>query len=230
MDEQEDLGFGVIADSFKYSAEHLNTLEITSRIVQAEMPMMYLYRHACELFLKSSIMLFHYHLEIDFIPHDKQKFVLKNGKNIRTINNTHSLKFLYEYLINIVKTKREELQNRFPNEMWEYIFTIKDEIDFISEYDDKSDYFRYASGKVPSTRDLEKQTVKSVPITNINNIKYERPTINYLIVNSDNEIIKMYKIEENVLKELKEKIIKICNILENFNLQTRYILKRNNEN
>jgi hypothetical protein len=61
-----DKGFGITADSYYKSAEHLmtNHFEFYDSTQQAEMPQNFLFRHSIELYLKSLIIIFHRELKI----------------------------------------------------------------------------------------------------------------------------------------------------------------------
>lgn len=226
IDEHVDLGFGVTAESFKFSAEHLLSLERSLRIVQKDMPLLYLYRHSCELFLKSCIINFYHNFGLNWKAHKSMEYVFSyNGTHPISIFGTHSLEVLYQHLLEILDENRETINERYPNVEWDYINTLESKIKTISEYDDNSDYFRYGLSKNKSMDvESEKYTVKSIPVEELEKyIKPEIPSVFHIVVDSDNAPTNVNKVEDNILEVVKVKLIEVADKLEGFYLQTRNV-------
>src|SRR5690606_2170631 len=96
-----DKGFGITADSYYHSAEHLkdNHFEHYDVVQQAEMPQMYLYRHSIELYLKSLIVIFHNVLKINYgtVPYNSNEPELLVNGQWRKLYASHYIDALYNY-------------------------------------------------------------------------------------------------------------------------------------
>ena len=96
---QTDLGLGATADSFYYAAQALDDNQDTKYgfgIGGGKLPILYLYRHSIELYLKSAITLIY---KISFkkskTGNDDFPKLVENGKE-KKIFNVHSIKTLFE--------------------------------------------------------------------------------------------------------------------------------------
>ena len=144
-----DFGFGVTASSYLESAEKLEGIEGSS-FRGNEMPIMFLYRHSVELYLKSMIIIVHKKLKLSYkdesIKHDSENpYVFDFVKSEwRKITACHDIFTLYKYLINVVGEYQSLLEKIAPKGNWN-ISNIDNEkyIEIIKEYDFDSTYFRY---------------------------------------------------------------------------------------
>lgn len=104
-----DLGFGITASNFRQTALFLDE-NYDDSVYTGEMPILYLYRHSVELFLKSLITIFHRKLELPYkegkVAFDNDIPFIKLEKNFtHVLDNTlypTQTKFLFRfpYLVN----------------------------------------------------------------------------------------------------------------------------------
>lgn len=229
MDKHVDLGYGITADSFyavaKNVYESIDNMEV-SPFIPKNLPVLYLFRHSCELFLKSCILNFHIALNINWKPHKRLSYVFKyDGKHPISIKNCHSLQTLYIYLLEVLEVNNTEIKRKYPNGNWDYIKEIEEEIEFITDYDSKSDYFRYPISS-NELKDLEKQIMRNIPTEEIEeHIVDDKLTAFHVVVNSDGDPVEFYKAEKMILTELENKITNAAELLHSFYLQTRHNLQ-----
>ncbi|QIO05746.1 hypothetical protein [Acinetobacter shaoyimingii] len=97
---QIDLGFGATADSFYCAAQALDDNKHSKYgfgIGGGKLPILYLYRHSIELYLKSAITLIHKVSIKKAKTGNGEDFpkLIENGKD-KKIFNVHSIKILFE--------------------------------------------------------------------------------------------------------------------------------------
>lgn len=225
IDTHADKGFGVTAEAFKKAADHLSNSDFKDgMLVQGEMPVLYLYRHSIELFLKSLIMHIHEELSIPYMnvtASGNHQFIVNDKGNPLYIENCHSLKLLFEYLCRLIKENEEPLNMQAPNANWLITGRIRGYMKSIYELDDKSDYFRY-----PISRDQSKDTAK-YSMKKIKNKDFGRMTNNaggkviFATKNRNGEIQDIYMKDENVLKEITTILTKTADFFNGFHIMTR---------
>lgn len=121
---QIDSGFGSTADSFYYAAQALDQNPESSRgfgIGGGKLPILYLYRHAIELYIKS-VITFIYRI----CPQDETlktddnfpKLIEKDKK--KKIFNVHSISILFENFLLILERNRKFIKSRSGHD-WFYI-------------------------------------------------------------------------------------------------------------
>lgn len=157
LDEQVDYGFGVIANSYYLSAQTLMKKKNFKRNWYSHYPVNFILRHSVELYLKAIIILFHKKYRIDFDDDNydaEPKIKLNNGK-WRLMRTTHRLDELYYYFEELVSSLDIELQK--TDVSWEMPKKVKEAINFISGYDNASDFFRY-----PISKDENKDRKKDI--------------------------------------------------------------------
>ena len=128
------------------------------------MPVNYLYRHAIELFLKSSILTVHRALQLPTGngPHTPDPLI-PVGKDLRPLWRIHSVLDLLEELDRLIAANEAEFAKRCVGE-WRVPAELQDLITKIDEYDASSTYFRYPSTKAPHLDAQKSAMVKADPI------------------------------------------------------------------
>ncbi|HBS88055.1 MAG: hypothetical protein A2W91_09925 [Bacteroidetes bacterium GWF2_38_335] len=233
---QIDKGFGITADAYFKSAEHLlnNHFENYDSTQQAEMPQNYLYRHSIELYLKSLIIIFHRKLKLDFgtVLYDSEDpEVCIEGKWIK-LYKCHFIDKLYGYWLNdLLLNKIELLKEIAPKGEWHETERITELFSLISKYDQDSSFFRYPITKNNSL-DHKKYTMQKFKATNmkdyIKNIQKQnipkKGTITMLLVDENDNIVDAFKQNKNVLSDVRDALKEIAFYFHCIHIMTRKTL------
>jgi hypothetical protein len=233
-----DFGFGITADSYYKSAEHIitNHYKEYNMTQQAEMPQNFLFRHSIELYLKSLIIIFHKKLKLSYgetaFDSNEPKIQLENGK-WRNLYTCHHIDVLYNYwLNNLVIPHKEELEKLAPKGEWVENKKISDLFPIICKYDRDSSYFRY-----PITQDAaldnEKFTMQKFKAGTLEEfmkeiqkpISYkEKGRITMLMVDDEDNIIKAFHNKENILTDVRDGLKEIAYYFNCIHAMTRVTL------
>ncbi|SHF83202.1 hypothetical protein SAMN05443549_101503 [Flavobacterium fluvii] len=232
-----DLGFGITADSYYKSAEHLmtNHFEHYDATQQAEMPQNFLFRHCIELYLKSLIIIFHKKLEInygsvDFNSDDPEVFI--DGK-WRKLYSSHFIDKLYEYwLNNLLLPNIQKLNELAPKGDWQEYKIITNLFKTISKYDQDSSYFRYPITK-NSALDIEKNTMQKFKATDnleglIKEIQEKKGSkkggLTMLVFDDEDNITEAFHKAESVLPEVRDALNEVASYFHGIHIMTRLTL------
>lgn len=143
LDQQIDLGFGVMGHSFRSAAEELDSNEKPTADFQRHLPICFLYRHAIELFLKSAIIIIHrkFCIPYDNQPCDSTPKILfeSKWKNMYTV---HSVAELFSYLQTLFSNWKSTLDSTTKTD-WTMPNEIQAWVKLIEGYDRKGTFFRY---------------------------------------------------------------------------------------
>ncbi|MGA0558306.1 hypothetical protein ACO2Q8_16725 [Larkinella sp. VNQ87] len=232
-----DKGFGITAESYFRSAEHLreNKFEHYEITQQAEMPQNFLYRHSIELYLKSLIIIFHKELQINY-PNESFESdtpeILIDGK-LKKLYTIHYIDKLYEYWLNFLLLPNIEILNEIASKGdWREVEEISILFPVISKYDQDSSYFRYPITK-NSPLDNEKYTMQKFKSSSIDDFVKEvqeqktinnKPTFTLLIVDGNNNITDGYKHIRNTLVEVRDALQKVAHYFYCIHTMTRITL------
>jgi len=232
-----DLGFGITADSYHKSAEHLmdNHYEHYDVTQQAEMPQNFLFRHAIELYLKSLIIIFHRKLNIDYGTVDAnsdepEAFI--DGK-WKKLYSSHFIDKLYEYwLNNLLLPNLKKLKELAPKGDWEEYEPITKMFELISKYDRDSSYFRYPITK-NSELDVEKNSMQKFKanssfedlIKEIQEKKGNKKSgMTMLMIDEDDNITQAFHKAENVLPDVRDSLKEVADYFNAIHVMTRVTL------
>lgn len=220
-----DKGFGVTAEAFKKAADHLSNSDFKENtLVQGEMPVLYLYRHSIELFLKSLIMHIHDKINIPYLlvtSSENHQFMVNDKGHPLYIENCHSLQLLFEYLCKLIKENDEDLKLQAPKANWLITGRIRGYMKSIYELDDKSDYFRYPISRDKS-KDKAKYTMKKVKKKDFSRlVGNSQGKMMFATKDRNGEIQDIYMRDENVLKEITTVLTKTTDFFHNFHIMTR---------
>lgn len=237
IDLHPDKGFGITADSYYKSAEHLfsNHFKEYDFTQQAEMPQNFLYRHSIELYLKSLIIIFHRKLKLgygtnSFDSDDPE--VLIDGK-WKKLYSCHYIDKLYEYWLNhLLLPNIVILNEKAPKGDWVETENITNLFGLISKYDQDSSYFRYPITK-NSSLDFQKYTMQKFKGTNLNNIVEEirnsetgskGKSFTMLILDEKDEVVQAYQKAENTLLDLRDALKDVAFYFHCIHIMTRVTL------
>ena len=219
-----DNGFGITADSYYKSAEHLREshyehYDITQ---QAEMPQNFLFRHSIELYLKSLIIIFHKTLQIDYgdKPYisDKPQIEIEDGK-WKSLYTCHFIDILYDYWLNkLLLPNIEKLEKIAPAGQWFETKMISDLFPIVCKYDQDSSYFRYPITKNVNLDD-KKYTMQKFKAGTLSEFMQELQNpdtnnksggITMLRVDDNNDITEAFNNNENVLTDVRDGLKEIA--------------------
>lgn len=232
-----DKGFGITADAYYHSAEHLmtNHFENYDSTQQAEMPQNFLFRHAIELYLKSLIIIFHFKLNLNYgsVPFDSEEpeaFIDGKWKKLYTC---HFIGKLYEYWLNSLLLPNIELLNKkAPQGDWQEAASITDLFSLISKYDQDSSYFRYPITKNNSL-DSKKYTMQRLKAMNVEDFVKElkgqnssenNETLTMLLVDDDDNITDAFKHTKQILSDVRDALKEVSYYLNCIHVMTRITL------
>ena len=232
-----DLGFGITADSYYHSAEHLmnNHFENYDVTQQAEMPQNFLFRHSIELHLKSLIIIFHKELKINYgnVNYESNEpEALVDGK-WRKLYTCHYIDKLYEYwLNNLFLPNIENLKKIASKGDWEEYKKIAELFKIISKYDQDSSYFRYPITK-NSILDVEKNTMQKFKSKDnledlIKEIKEKKDgkksSITMLMFDEKDNLTEAFHKEENILPEVRNALNEVASYFYGMHTMVRSTL------
>ncbi|BAP39093.1 hypothetical protein AS4_41530 [Acinetobacter guillouiae] len=206
---QKDSGLGSTADSFYYAAKALEENQESKYgfgIGGGKLPILYLYRHSVELYLKSVITLI-YRIcapsEEMLKSDDNLPMLIEKGKE-KKIFNIHSINTLFENYLRLLEENKKFINLKCKTN-W---FDISDEfpklIKLVEDFDKNSTMFRYPITMSPNL-DYKKSTFKKLASTDNLNKSIEsltKPKIFLLVENQDNEIVESYVSDEDVLNDV----------------------------
>lgn len=237
-----DFGFGITAETYYNSAEFMNKGRDEIKAVQlVEMPINFLYRHSIELALKSLIVIFHKKLAIPYENDScdsKKPKILSNGK-WRPLYSCHWIDELYQYWKDELLLKNiDKLESLANAGDWKEYEDITKAIPIIAKYDKQSSFFRYPVTENPNL-DLEKFTMKEVDVeTLFKTLKDRNSTeeknvgkgakIILALKNEDNEIVKAYEQQKELLTELSDSLKKVAHYFYCIHIMTRMTLCNGN--
>ncbi|WP_430789076.1 hypothetical protein VBD025_02720 [Virgibacillus flavescens] len=203
-----DLGFGVTASNFRQTALFLDE-NYDDSIYTGEMPILYLYRHSVELFLKSLITIFHRKLELPYkdgeVAFDNDLPLIKSEKNQwREITKCHDISTLYRYYLQLIENNKSLLVEKAPKGDWNIINPDNQRyVDLIKGYDFDSTFFRYPFTKNKNV-DSKKFGVKKVDPKDVLNQFKSKSTL--LIFNDDEELVQAHVSTKVDLKDITNAI------------------------
>ena len=159
LDQHCDDGLGAMGEAFEEAADRLVEAGKGARLVNAHLPINFLYRHAIELFLKSMIVVIHRALALPYgsKPPEGTPFLPDNGK-WKPMHREHRLAVLSDRVVKLIHSNEAELDKRC-NTDWSSFSELCDAIETIDRTDPTSTFFRYTDRRTPDA-DHEKSSWK----------------------------------------------------------------------
>lgn len=236
LEDHLDFGFGITAETYYAAAEYMNKGKDEIQAIQlVEMPINFLYRHSIELALKSLIIIFHKKLSIPYgndSCESKKPKILSQGQ-WRPLYSCHWIDELYRYWKDELLLKNiEKLESLANKGEWKESEDITKAIPIIAKYDKQSSFFRYPVTENPNL-DLEKFTMKEVDVKTLFKMlesresteeKGEGAKIILVIKNENDEIVKAYEKQKELLTELSESLKKVAHYFYCIHIMTRTTL------
>ena len=226
LEEHSDDGFGAVGEAFKAAADTLAKANGEQKLFWNDLPVIFLLRHAAELFLKSGIIVIHRRLKL---PYDSEPYksarpllLLANG-SWKPLFKTHDLTEIYWYWKKLISENKEQLtalskhtpDMSVPPELDEWI-------DVLGKADPNSDYFRYPVTR-NRTADIEKSPFKEVAVGSLfpeeaKSTEYVRALV---LKDKDGNFVRAFKHDESTNKLTEEAAWNAADMLCNFQIMLR---------
>lgn len=204
FDQHFDLGFGAVANSFKYAGDAVLSPQSDSPNLNKYLPASYLHRHAIELYLKSGIIIFHKKFQL---PYGEEPFhsepKVQIGVKWRRMYDVHGLLDLYRYFCVLVSDRAAYLSEHTRLEDWSFPPELNDWIAKIDATDWSSTFWRYPVTKHPS-HDQNKSINKEGDWESLIEGMAERstPLKAVLVVNENQEVVKAFQHDDELAQAM----------------------------
>lgn len=144
LEKHYDGGFGAMANSFMGAAVDLReAAEGGATFLNRHLPISFLYRHAIELFLKSSILILHKRFKIPSGPDGQNgEPQVPVGEKWKPMYSVHGTAHLYAYLKTLF-TEHKGTLAAISRVEWEFPVEMDGWMQTISQTDSTSTFFRY---------------------------------------------------------------------------------------
>lgn len=204
FEEHFDRGFGATGDAFKMAADALEKQSVGSPTdFWNHLPVSYLRRHACELYLKSAIVILHRWLRLAYgeIHHDGEPHI-KIKKDWQPISRVHSIGTLYAYWRPLSDACLDVLTSDTGKD-WSVPSEIGDWVTTIDKSDAGSTLFRY-----PMTKKVEYDRAKSpyVPIKDTELMPDEtgHSASGFLFIDTGSNTRLAYRSDDSAVEDISE--------------------------
>lgn len=229
---QVDSGLGSTADSFYYAAKALEDSKeniLGFGIGGSKLPILYLYRHSIELYLKSVITLIY-----RICPSDEK---MKSGDNLpllmendkeKKIFNVHSINTLFENFLRLFAENQSYIGEKCETNWLDISHDLYDLVKSIETFDKNSTMFRYPI-TMNSDLDYEKSTFKNYSFPdNLNELdkRPNRSKVFLLVENQNNEIIESYVSDEDVLNDIHKTLHELAEQFMGLHFGLKYELTK----
>lgn len=221
LNEHVDYGYGMIGQEFKSAAEQLLVGEQGNRNTQ--LPINYLYRHAIELFLKSTIITLHRSLKIPFgdQPSEGEPYI-KHKERWTLLRTVHDLYSLYSYFQRLLADYAEDLGKRCKTDWADTPEGLDGWIAAIQEADRTSTYFRYPTTGNEAA-DAAKSTWKQADADRrkLREDLENESTMSFMVLNENEQIVRSYVADRFAGNECREALTRAADALSGAQLALR---------
>lgn len=198
---QYDSGFGAIANSFKSSADALESNPSAGGL-QSHLPISFLYRHSIELYLKSCIVIFHRRFNIAYQQTGNDEAAILVGSKPKLLKDIHALMPLYTHLKSLIDTNIDFLTT-FEKTDWILTSELDARVNLIDGTDSSSTFFRY-----PVTKDKPKDKQKLIVqptdwenmVANMNT--GPKPVKAFVFVDADHNVAQAFSHDDQKVRTL----------------------------
>jgi len=225
LEEHYDDGFGAVGEAFRLAAERLAKANDAERIFWDDLPVIFLLRHAVELFLKSGIIIMHRIMKLayDSEPHSSAKPLLLTSSGLwKPLFKTHDLPELYWYWKRLISEHKESLTvlTKYKPDM-SVPPELDNWIDVIGTADPNSDYFRYPVSK-NRTADKEKSSFKEVAVESLFPSEKSSEKVRALVTkDGEGNWVRAFKHDASTNKNIEEAAWKASKMLSDFHAMMR---------
>jgi len=210
LHEHYDSGFGATGNAFKAAADRLReALPEQGPLFNETLPINFLYRHAIELFLKSTIVIIHRRLRLPYgeVPHDGDPQV-RDGANWKPFQRVHSVLALWRY-VKALFAEQKAFFDGVGKVDWTLPAELDEWIDTIEKHDPRSTFFRYPNPGDPLADSQKALTAQAAPGELLQRMIEAKPAGVTLVVHDEHdEVLRGYYYTGDALAELAETLRK----------------------
>jgi hypothetical protein len=230
LEKHSDDGFGAVGEAFKKAADTLlESEESKQRMLWSELPVVFLLRHAIELFLKSGVIVVHRKLKLSYGSEgykSKNPLIPTPGGAWKPLSRTHDISQLYSYWKKLISNNKDALTKLASHKS---DMSVPDELDawiaVVAKIDPSSDYFRYPTSK-NRTSDKEKSAFKEVPIESLFPAgRKEGEYVKAMVLeDADGNLVRAFKHDNSTNRDTEQAAWKAADMLSNFHIMLRVVL------
>ena len=224
LERHSDDGFGAVGEAFKAAADKLVEAGESQRMFWSELPIIFLLRHAIELFLKSGIIIVHRRLRLAYGTEGyktKKPMLFTSAGTWKPLLKTHDIQAIYWYWNKLLTENVERItavslhksDMTIPPELAGWIVVI-------GAVDPNSDYFRYPITKNEQT-DKEKSSFKEVALDVLLPSAGQEKLKAMIIEDQDGNFVRAYKYDSSTNRETEDAARKAADMLSNFHIMLR---------
>jgi hypothetical protein len=224
LERHSDDGFGAVGEAFKAAADKLVKAEESQRIFWSELPIIFLLRHAIELFLKSGIIIVHRRLRLPYGAEGygtKRPMLCTSAGTWKPLLKTHDIHAIYWYWKKLLTEKVERIT---AVSLHKCDMSVPRELDgwiaVIGAVDPNSDYFRYPVTKNENA-DKEKSSFKEVPLDTLLPSAGKEKLKAMIIEDQDGNFVRAYKYDGSTNRETEDAARRAADMLSNFHIMLR---------
>ena len=206
-DQQFDSGFSSTGCSFFEAAKSLeeNSSAYGFGLGGSRLPIFYLYRHSCELFFKSILIILHRRFECEIPSKSNRSFpeVIIDSRKPKQLFSVHSIKELFDSYQSRIKALAPEIQKISALTDWvEIPKEISGLVDVVEKADAKSSMFRYPV-TLDTNLDSQKSSIKEISpdviSKHLDHKKGGRGRMIMALKDSDGAFVKAYTHDETAM-------------------------------
>ncbi len=214
LDQHFDKGFSAVANSFKKAADSLTQLTTEASFLNSHLTVSFLYRHAIELYLKSTILIFHKKFKIPYgtAPYDGEPHVLVDAK-WKPMYNEHRVQTLYSYVRSLFSQQAEYLEKKTRTD-WSFPGELDDWISKIEATDSSSTFFRYPVTK-DKAKDKEKSAIREDDFQSMlaKTKSGAKPLKAFLVLDSDDQVTQAFSHDDTQSQEIVAILQEVAKVL-----------------
>jgi len=223
LEDHFDLGFGATADSFRQAADVLQSHEADLELDDLRhLPENYLRRHACELYLKSGIVIVHRSFGIHYGKNDPQgqPFVLVK-KDWQPFHRVHTIGVLFAHWSAFIEDNSRHLK-LITGDDWSIPPKMREWVALVDASDPQSTLFRYPTTK---NRELDKAKSRLKPMP-VKDIMPPGKKGGFLFLDRVRDIVKAYRTDAAPMGDVHVALRDLVQTLSHFHLLMRAKLTR----
>jgi hypothetical protein len=221
LDRHFDSGFGATADAFHEAAKAIDT-DVHKRgfgLSSSRLPVLYLFRHANELYLKSLLTILHRRFCSAFPRVNRDDFpVIDVDGKPRRIFQVHSIHHLYRQFRAILALKADKIRSVGRTDWTEVPVELDDFVKRINDADEASTMFRYPMTLDP-LNDAKKSSFKRIHPAEVvaeahRRTNHNMPGVKVLALKNDvDEIVETFIHDEDPMPEVFDALKQLAGTL-----------------
>jgi hypothetical protein len=206
MESHPDRGFGIVAMQFYDLARKA----VPAKGTLEHLPVNFLYRHSCELYLKSLIILLR--TAFSSVKSTPEEMVDQ-------ISREHSIEKLFKELQDIYIANKPRV-DELTEVDWKPAESLEVAVRTIVGYDDGSTYFRYPISR-DKQKDKKKDHSKEIKPEKLSSMGNDKPGMFTVLLNQNEEVVKVYQSGLSQDERVTESLAEVSEYLHCFHIAVR---------